>query len=233
LLPEVAKRKLHKQKGFESIYEFAAKVGGVAHSSVEAVLRLDKKLEDKPKLKQMIGKVGVNKVRVVANLDKNEEELVEKVQTLTKPALELFAKEERGIRPGTEMKILSFHVDAEVELELRKLKNKGETFNVVMKKLLALVPKEKEIRPRKVKESKSRHIPAQKRREAVTKTNGKCSVPGCNKPATQIHHKKPWAIFKSHDELENLCKAHHELAHQSGSTIDQKFRQYKMQTALF
>ncbi len=233
LLPEVAKRGLHKKKGFESIYEFAAKVGGVAYSSVEAVLRLDKKLEDKPKLKQMIEKVGVNKVRVVANLDKKEEELIEKVQTLTKPALELFAKEERGIRPGTEMKILSFHVDEKVELELRKLKGKGETFNDVMKKLLANMPKEKEIRPRKTKPSKSRPTPAQKRREALAKTNGKCSVPGCNKPAEEIHHPKPWAIFHKHDELEPLCKAHHELEHQVDNVIDKKFRAYKMQTALF
>jgi len=233
LIPEVAKRGLHKQKGFESIYEFAAKVGGVAHGAVESVLRLDKKLEDKPKLKQMIEKVGINKVRVVANLDKKEDELVEKVQTLTKPALELFAKEERGIRPGTEMKILSFHVDEEVELELRKLKGKGETFNDVMKKLLANMPKPKNVKSRKAKESKSRPAPAQKRRELFSKTNGKCSVPGCNKPGTEIHHKKTWAIFKSHDELELLCKGHHELRHQSESTIDQKFRFYKMQAALF
>jgi hypothetical protein len=233
LLPEVAKRGLHKTKGFESIYEFAAKVGGVAHGAVEAVLRLDKKLENKPKLKQMIEKVGVNKVRVVANLDKKEEELIEKVQTLTKPALELFAKEVRGIRPGTEMKILSFHVDEEVELELRKLKGKGETFNDVMKKLLANMPNEKEIRPRKTKQSKSRPAPAQKRREALAQTNGKCSIPGCNKPAEELHHPKPWAIFNKHDVLESLCKSHHELEHQSESTIDKKFRAYKLQGTLF
>jgi hypothetical protein len=55
-----------------------------------------------------------------------------------------------------------------------------------------------------------------------------CEIPGCNKPAEEIHHVKPWAIFKKHEELRALCKAHHELAHQSDTLIDKKCRKYKL-----
>ncbi len=238
LLPEVAKRELYKKKGFESIYEFAAKVGGVGRKTVEAVFQVQKYIEDKPALKAVLPKVGINKIRTIATLatQENQIELADKVIKMSKPALELYAKEQRAPKietpPGRKMRILSFHVDEAVELELRKLKNEGETFNDVMRKLLALVPKEKVVKPRKTKKSKSRPVPAQQRREVSAETNGKCSIPGCNKPAEEIHHKKPWAIFKKHDELQALCKGHHELKHQGDTLIDKKFRMYKMQAAL-
>lgn len=239
LLPEVAKRKLYKKKGFESIYEFAAKVGGVGRKTVEAVFQVQKYIEDKPALKAVLPKVGINKIRTIASLAtrENQNELADKVIKMSKPALELYAREQRAPKiktpPGRKMKILSFHVDEAVELELRKLKNEGETFNDVMKKLLALVPKEKVVKPRKTKKSKSRPVPAQKRREVLAETNGKCSVSECNKPAKEVHHLKPWAIFKKHEELEPLCKVHHELRHQGEKKIDEKFRMYKMQGVLF
>ncbi len=237
LLPEISKRGLHKEHGFTSIFEYAAKVGGVGRKTVEYIFQVQKHIEDKPALKEALPKAGVHKIRAVATIatKENQKELAEKVQTMSKPALELYAKEQRApkleIPPGGKMKFLSFQVDEEVELELRKLKGKGETFNDVMKKLLANMPKPKKVKYRKAKESKSRAVPAQKRREAYAKTKGKCSIPGCNKPASEIHHKKPWAIFRKHDELEPFCKAHHELAHQSEKIIDKKFRTYKMQLA--
>ncbi len=234
LLPDIAKRGLHKKHGFQSIYEYAAKVGGIGRRTVECVFQIQKHIEDKPALKEMLPKVGVNKIRVIATMatKENQKELAKKVQTMSKPALELYAREQKApkmeIPPGRDFKTLSFQIEPEVELELRKLKEKGETFNDVMKKLLAMVPKEKEVKPRKVRESKSRPAPAQKRREALAKTSGKCAIDGCNQPATEIHHPKSWAKHKSHDDLQPLCKDHHELEHQSDSTIDQKFRQHKM-----
>lgn len=239
LLPKIAKYNLHKEHGFQSIFEYAAKVGGVGRKTVEYVFQVQKHIEDKPALKEILPKVGVHKIRTIATMatKENQQELAKKVQTMSKPALELYARKQKApkleIPPGGNFVTLSFHVEPEVELELRKLKEKGETFNDVMKKLLAMVPKEKEVNPRKTRPSKSRPAPAQKRREALKKTNGKCSVEGCNKPAIEIHHTKPWAIHQSHDELEPLCQPHHELEHQSDSTIDVKFRTYKMQAAMF
>jgi hypothetical protein len=239
LLPEIAKYNLHKEHGFQSIYEYAAKVGGVGRKTVEYVFQVQKHIEDKPALKEALPKVGIHKIRTIATLatKENQQELAKKVQTMSKSALELYAREQKApkleIPPGGNLTLLSFHVELKVELELRKLKEKGETFNDVMKKLLAMVPKEKEVKPRKVKKSKSRPAPAQKRREVLAKTNGKCSIPNCNRPAEEIHHPKPWAKHKSHDELEPLCKPHHELAHQSDSTIDKKFRADKLQPSMF
>ncbi len=237
LLPEIARRGLYKAHGFASVFEYAAKVGGVGKRTVEYIFQVQKHIEDKPALKEILPKVGVHKMRVVATMatQENQGELAKKVQTMSKPALELYAREQKApkleIPPGGDFTLLSFHVEPEVELKLRKLKEKGETFNDVMKKLLALVPKQKEVRSRKVKESKSRAAPAQKRREALNETNGKCCIAGCNRPATEIHHEKPWAIFKSHKKLKPLCKPHHELEHQTESVVDQKFRKYKMQVA--
>jgi hypothetical protein len=108
---------------------------------------------------------------------------------------------------------------------------KGTTWNEVFMSLLPADPKPQ--KNPKLSSSKSRHIPTKKRREALRKSKGLCSIPGCNKPATEIHHPKPWSIFRSHDDLEPICKGHHELRHQSDNTIDKKFRAYKIQAGLF
>ncbi|MFA6528491.1 MAG: hypothetical protein WCT46_03030, partial [Candidatus Gracilibacteria bacterium] len=66
LLPEVERRKLYRRHGFYSIYEFAARVGGVTVRVVDEVLALDKKLTDKPLLKAEISEIGWSKVSVIA-----------------------------------------------------------------------------------------------------------------------------------------------------------------------
>ena len=48
LLPEVNRRRLYEQKGFSSIFEFAAKLAGVSREQLGTVLSLDRKFEDKP-----------------------------------------------------------------------------------------------------------------------------------------------------------------------------------------
>ena len=95
LLPEVEKRKLYKKYGFYSVYEFAGKVGGVSIKVTDEVLRLDKKLNDKPLLKAQIAEVGWSKVGAVANITtkENEAEMVKIVKTLPKSSLEVYARE--------------------------------------------------------------------------------------------------------------------------------------------
>ena len=203
---------------------------------------IQKHIEDKPALKEVLSKVGVHKMRTIATMatKENQKELAEKLQTMSKPALELYAREQKAPRmeipPGGDFKLLSFHVEPEVELELRKLKAKGETFNDVMKKLLAMAPKKTEPKPQKnprPSNPKSRQASIKQRSEALLKTNGKCSIEGCNEPAAEIHHEDSWAIGRNHDKLKPLCRPHHELEHQTDSTIDKKFRAYKMQAAMF
>lgn len=74
LLPEVEKRKLYEEYGFYSIYEFAAKLAGLSHASVTEILRINRKLEDKPQLQNLIQEEGWSKLKVVANICEGDKE---------------------------------------------------------------------------------------------------------------------------------------------------------------
>jgi hypothetical protein len=97
LLPEVNKRRLYERRGFESIYVFAAKLAGVSREQVDAVLRLEKRFEDKPVLRAALveGKLSVNKLIRVASIATagNQGELFEVAQKLSKTAIEVFVKD--------------------------------------------------------------------------------------------------------------------------------------------
>ena len=97
LLPEVSKRELYIRHGFYSIYEFAAKLGGLNQKTVEEVLRVYRRVEDKPFLKAEIENQGWGKVRTVAAIatTENEETLADLVKTLSKKALEEYV---RGVK---------------------------------------------------------------------------------------------------------------------------------------
>jgi len=97
-IPEVSKRKLYKKYGYCSICEFAAKMAGVSHANVEEVLRVNEKFKELPKMKALIGEVGLSKLRVVACVanKENEKELSEKVKIFTKSSLEIYVREKFG-----------------------------------------------------------------------------------------------------------------------------------------
>ena len=96
LLPEVAKRGLHRRKGFISIHEFAAKVGGMSEYAVDKILNLAKKLEDKPALRKLFesGAEGWSKISTVAYVASKDtdEAWAEKVQALSQKALEVYVQ---------------------------------------------------------------------------------------------------------------------------------------------
>jgi hypothetical protein len=245
LLPEVARRGLHKKYGFATVVEFAAKIGGVGKSTVEAVFQVEKHVKDKPVLKNLIPKVGLAKVRTVATIatNDNQKELAEKIENMTKAALQLYVRDIRQqrenetcqIRAGSEVRIestrvnLNFNVDRATELKLRIFKQKLEKkkreaveWNDVMNELLAIA--ESANAPKKVVRKTSakkpifakpatRYIPVQIRHELEEKYKGGCAYEGCDKPAQIYHHKDRWALTKSHKNLQPLCRAHHELAH--------------------
>lgn len=100
LLPEVAKRGIHKTHGFATIVEFAAKVGGVGQKTVEAVFQVENLLNDKPALKNLVPEIGVNKVRIVATIatTENQNLLAKKVKEMSKSALEVWTREVRLMR---------------------------------------------------------------------------------------------------------------------------------------
>lgn len=98
-LPEVAKRELHKKRGYSSIYEFAGKLSGMSHEATNKVLRIAVKIEDKPALKQLLvsGEQGWSKIEKVAWVATKEtdEKWAEKVKSMPQQALEVFVQEYR------------------------------------------------------------------------------------------------------------------------------------------
>lgn len=245
MIPRIFHNKIYKKKGFGSIFECAAKLGGVSHAVVEEAIRIDEKLKNLPKLKKLMSKVGLSKLRRVAGIAKKEteNEWVKKVQRMSKSALETYIQDVQKSMPGHSDTTTSLYdnqfesfvvkLDPQIILKLRVIKQKMRdeaTWNDVFKKLTKIPEPKPQNNPRPAN-PQSRRASTKKRREALEKTNGKCSIPGCNKPAAEIHHKNPWAVWRNHKNLEPLCRAHHELRHQGSNIVDQKFRKYKMQVA--
>ncbi|MBU1953612.1 hypothetical protein KKH03_01410 [Patescibacteria group bacterium] len=96
-LPEVEKRKLHKKYGCHTLYEFAAKLAGMSQDTVDDIMNVHKKLEDKPALQSLIVTQGWSKVKVVATIARPETEKfwAEKVREMAKGTLKTFVKELR------------------------------------------------------------------------------------------------------------------------------------------
>ena len=167
LLPEVLRRELHRRRGFGSIYEFAFKMAGMSSASVDKVLHLAEKLEDKPLLREQLlsGSQGWSKIEKVAFIAtaETDKEWAERVEEMSVHALEAFVeikrrqltKNENGellTHVGREENnfrleqwgTFSFPASPEIEKQLRLLKYKLEkekgitlTYNEVMQILMA------------------------------------------------------------------------------------------------
>ncbi len=100
LLPEVNHRRLYERKGFSSIFEFAKKLAGMSEKQVRRALNLEEKLKKTPILENLFtsGEISMNKLDRVASIAtaENQEFLAEKVQILSKSALETFVRDERN-----------------------------------------------------------------------------------------------------------------------------------------
>lgn len=234
LLPEVEKRRLWKRRGFYSIYEFAAKVGGVSTRVVDEVLKIHEKVSDKPLLKAQIAESGWSKVAIVASITtkENESKIVEMVKTLSQPVLKAYTSQIRkidmlveGCKPTVDCKpacpvgrlqSVTFKLDKETQFmlhkyqqKLEKEKGKSVPLGLVLKTLLKKV-EEPAKEPRK-QESYSRRPSAYNRFEH--NNGGKCAFPNCNKPHKIFHHINRYALDPSHANITPLCEEHHKLVH--------------------
>lgn len=99
LLPEVMRRHLYKKKGYISIYEFAAKLAGMSVSSVDKILDIAEKLQDKPKLRSLLeaGSIGWSKLQTVAYIatPETDRKWAEKAEKLGARTLEAYVQETR------------------------------------------------------------------------------------------------------------------------------------------
>ncbi len=98
-LPEVAKRSLHRRKGFESIYQFAAQVAGMNFEVCKSVLQLGEKFENMPLLWEQIRMHGWSKLRVVASVVTPETEAIwiKNMNRCTKAGLEKIVKKFKSV----------------------------------------------------------------------------------------------------------------------------------------
>ncbi|MDP2642774.1 MAG: HNH endonuclease signature motif containing protein [Candidatus Peregrinibacteria bacterium] len=99
MLPEVEKRGLYKKKGFVSIYDFAKRLAGMSEFTVDRILKLVKRIEDKPVLLRQFesGKQSWSKIETVSYIATREtdEVLARKVDTLPYRALTAYVSQKR------------------------------------------------------------------------------------------------------------------------------------------
>ncbi len=100
-LPEVARRDLHRRRGFQSIYEFAAKLSGMSFEVCNRVLQLNNKFEHMPRMWEQIRTHGWSKLRVIAFVvnRENEKIWIENMNRCTKSGLEKLVKKFKSV-PG-------------------------------------------------------------------------------------------------------------------------------------
>jgi hypothetical protein len=238
MIPRIYYSRIYKKKGFGSIFECAAKLGGVSHAVVEEVIRVEEKLADLPELKKLMPKVGLSKLRRVAGIatKETENEWVGKVQEMSKSALETHIQDIRKSMPGqsnpvtpeksifdNDFESFSIKLNPKIILKLRIIKQKmgdGKTWNDVFEKMIQgaeKVRKERAVKaPVRARVKITRYVPATVRRELPEQ----CQYPGCNKPAEVIHHPHRFALQANHENLKPLCKSHHELVHSGYSGLE-------------
>ncbi len=222
MLPEIDKREIYREHGCASIYEYAGKYGGLSYSVVQKALWVEEKLTDAPKLKEAIKTEGIHKVALFATLatKENDEALADKVRNMSKPALQELSKELRG----NIVKKVSVELDSEMQFLLNKLKRELgieddlEALKIILRKFRNPIPGDEKIPRKKASQepqagAESRYIPAQQKREAIQKTNGKCAYPNCSKPYEHLHHSDYFAHSRDHQNLQPLCRSHHEFMH--------------------
>ncbi|HBB02613.1 MAG: hypothetical protein US89_C0005G0024 [Candidatus Peregrinibacteria bacterium GW2011_GWF2_38_29] len=157
LLPKIEKNQIWQKKGFESIYEYAAKIAGMSRNKVNEGLRILKKTENLPEIQKVIEIKGVFAVKPIANIATKDTDQfwAKRASEMTKSTLETFVKDYKKEqildRPGAGSPInlgsykpnifekekiqISMKLSPEIVDMLKKIKGDGD-WNRVMKKLL-------------------------------------------------------------------------------------------------
>jgi hypothetical protein len=237
LLPEVRRREMAerekggswlKKRGFICIYEFAAKLAGMSRDQVDLVVRMEKRFDDKPVLREALvsGEISANKLARVVSIAtvENQGELLKKVEALSKAALDCFVRDYKqgneksdGLaEPKSEQICLygqTLKLDEDIEKELLEMQSKNIDVNELLREFLRerkeKFEKEKEeIAAKQEREREDRaiigfpikrYIPAEVRKIVKEEFGDKCSMTGCIKPAENLHHEKGFAKEQCHD----------------------------------
>ena len=113
--------------------------------------------------------------------------------------------------------------------KLLELQQKGIDVNELILEFLRKremeIAQEKEELSAQAVQTESRYVPV-KIRDVLKKEYGdRCSIRGCLKPSTQIHHAQRFSVGRTHDPkfLAPLCAQHHAIAH----SVDLKYFETK------
>ena len=245
LLPEIARRRLFEQHGFESLFVFAFKVGGVSEEQVSRVLNMHRKLEDKPVLQSLLvkGQVSVNKLARVVSVAtiENQDVLADQVQLLSQSAIETLVRDQkneesvRTHKPEQENIFMQdgLQLEKDVENELRELQKKGIDINAELRIFLAQrkdrIEQEKQSIIQELPEQQTRYISA-RIRKLITREHGtKCAISSCHKSSQQLHHTTRYALARQHNPnyMAPLCAEHHQIAHSIDVKVQERNIKYR------
>ncbi len=134
LLPEINARAIWKQKGFGSIYEYAAKLAGMSRNTVDNALRILEKIEDKPYLRLVAEHKGLGAIRPVITVATPDDEKfwARKAAAMSKNTLETYVREYRrqkefaGCAPFDAPAAKSFNPDFRPGTEFRVKEERAE-----------------------------------------------------------------------------------------------------------
>ncbi len=225
LLPEIHRRRLYEKKNCSSIFEFAAKFGGLSNDQVRLALKLEEKFTEMPRLHEALvnGEVSINKLARVVSIatPENDSELLNMVSNLSNRAVETLVRDEKF----TGMHVQTLTLNEEVKNRLIELQEKGIDINEIIS--AALNKREQEIAEEKAQPvglATSRSVPAKTERLLEKEHGTKCSIPTCYKPSVVIHHTQTFALSHRHDPnyLAPFCKEHHEIAHAINLKVREK-----------
>ncbi|MBD3327841.1 hypothetical protein GF340_00895 [Candidatus Peregrinibacteria bacterium] len=170
LLPEVARRRLWQEKGFESLYHFAAVLAGVSRQQVDDVINAEKRLVEFPLVRQKLteGACSANKIiRTLSVLKPDNEKFVaEKVLPMTKSTIEQWVRDEKQkILPGQESDnragLLQEGPDLKPEIRKKQteMQSKGIDINQLIQNMLENYEKQIAAGENEEIEATSRHVP--------------------------------------------------------------------------
>lgn len=141
LLPKIYESQVFEQEGYANIYDYAAKIAGLSPGVVKKVLKIENKLKGMPHLQKTVETQGIHKVGIVAGLatKENEEELADKVENMSKAALQEYSKENRGnvtVKWQVELDKEMMHMFLKLKKQLGKNLNNKECLRKILECML-------------------------------------------------------------------------------------------------
>jgi hypothetical protein len=204
LLPEIYKSGIYK-KYANTIEGYAMRFAQLPESTVRKRLNLEKHLTNKPALRKAIAKVGVHKVALVARIatPENEEIFVEKLRTMSKPAVQQLSKELRN-KPNNKTFTLKLTPNLQNLWDQTKKKLGPDLTDEQILEQLLIQQKS----PGRTFTTKSLSQKQKQQTKEVYKN--KCAYPRCRKESEEVHHP---GRNGDHSDLRPLCKIHHQFMH--------------------